>query len=272
MQPIGFFDSGYGGLTVFREVQAMMPEYDYLYLGDNARAPYGDKSFETIHDYTLEAVKWFFAQGCHLVVLACNTASAKALRSIQQNDLAKIAPGKRVLGVIRPTAESLGEHTRNGHVGVVGTIGTVQSGSYLIEIAKYYPEVKVTQEACPGWVRLVEEFKYDSPEADALVAKHIGNLMAQDPEIDTLLLACTHYPLLLNSIKKALPANVDIIAQGTLVARSLKDYLNRHPEIDAECTKSGYRLFFTTGNVDDFEQHASVFFGAPVAARQVKIN
>ena len=230
-KPIGIFDSGYGGLTVFKELAAKLPEYDYIYLGDNARAPYGNKSFETIYRYTLDCVKWFFEQDCHLVILACNTASAKALRTIQQKDLQGLATNKRVLGVIRPTSEIIGAHSHTGHVGVLGTHGTIQSGSYLIEIGKFFPNVAVSQEACPGWVKLVEEFEYDSPKADEAVEKHVKNLLQQDEKIDTILLACTHYPLLLHKIEAHLPPGIKVISQGEIIAASLADYLQRHPKI-----------------------------------------
>lgn len=270
--PIGIFDSGYGGLTVLREIRKAMPEYDYLYLGDNLRAPYGPLSFETVYHYTLDCVKWLFSQGCPLVVLACNTASAKALRTIQQNDLEKIAPGKRVLGVIRPTAEVIGNYTNSGHVGIMGTIGTVQSGSYLLEIEKFFPHVKAVQQACPEWVELVESGKYDAPEADEPVKRHIDELLNKDEKIDAILLACTHYPLLMKKIRQFVPAGVKITDQGEIVAQSLKDYLHRHPEIEETCSKSGQIQFFTTGDKKDFDNHASVFFGekVDVAGLQLK--
>ena len=265
-QPIGVFDSGYGGLTILRELVKRLPQYDFLYLGDNARAPYGDKPFDTVYEYTLQAVKWFFDQGCEIVILACNTASAKALRTIQQNDLPSLAPHKRVLGVIRPTSEVIGNYSQTGHVGVLGTRGTVQSASYLIEINKFFPDLQVTQEACPEWVSLVEQNKMDSPEADESVSRHIQQLMAADPAIDSLLLACTHYPLLIDKIRQYAPSNANIISQGEIVANSLLDYLNRHPEIRQKCTQNSSRRFFTTGDSNDFGTHASLFFGASVNA------
>jgi len=266
-QPIGVFDSGYGGLTILKEMVAEMPQYDYLYLGDNARAPYGDKSFDVVYDYTKEAMQWFFSQGCNLVILACNTASAKALRSIQQEDLPKLLdPNKRVLGVIRPTTEVIGELSKSGHVGVLGTNGTVQSGSYVIEIAKFFPTIKVTQEACPEWVSLVEENRCDSEDAHHYVQLHIKHIMNQDPQIDTLLLACTHYPLLMDTIKAHTPNGVQIITQGQIVAKSLGQYLKKHANIEKQCSKQGKTIFYTTGDCNDFNSHASLFFGKTVSA------
>lgn len=270
-QPIGVFDSGYGGLTILKELVAALPRYDYLYLGDNGRAPYGDKDFDTVYHYTLECVKWFFEQGCHLVILACNTASAKALRTIQQNDLPQLAPGKRVLGVIRPTSEIIGDHTRTGHVGIMGTNGTVRSQSYLLEIDKFFPHVKVSQEACPSWVSLVENDLYHSPEADAPVEMHVKNLLAKDHKIDVILLACTHYPLLIEKIKKYVPRKVEIISQGKIVAESLHDYLSRHQDIEKHISRQGKRDFFTTGSTTDFDKHATIFFGQPVTTKHVEI-
>src|SRR5476651_1808422 len=230
-QPIGIFDSGYGGLTVFRSIFQQLPAYDYIYIGDNARAPYGNRSFKTIHQYTWECVHWMFKQGCPLVILACNTASAKALRTIQQQDLKSVDPAKRVLGVIRPTAEVIGNHTQTKEIGVLGTRGTVQSGSYLIEIGNFFPDVKVYQQACPLWVPLIENGEYDKTGADYFVKQYLEQVLAQSPGIDTLLLACTHYPLLLDKINAFLPAYVKAIPQGDIVARSLVDYLQRHPEM-----------------------------------------
>ena len=246
-----------------------LPEYDYLYLGDNQRAPYGSKSYETVYQYTLQAVNWFFEQGCSLVILACNTASAKALRTIQQKDLPLIDSQKRVLGVIRPTSEVIGNYSRSGHVGIMGTTGTVQSASYLIEIGKFFPEIMATQEACPEWVSLVENNQIDSPEADFYVKQHLDQLLGQDEQIDTILLACTHYPLLINTIKKYIPSTVSVIAQGAIVAESLKSYLNNHPEMAMKCSKNGQRKFFTTGESTDFNNHASLFFGERVEAEKL---
>ena len=269
--PIGVFDSGYGGLTVLKEICAALPEYDYIYMGDNARAPYGPLEYDTVYHYTLEAIEWFFKQGCPLVILACNTASAKALRTIQQKNLPVIDPSKRVLGVIRPTSEVINHYTKTNHVGIMATAGTVLSESYLIEIEKFYPQIKVTQEACPQWVQLVELGKHHSPEADEPVQKHLNQLLAKDKNIDCILLACTHYPLLMDKIKQFVPAGVQVISQGTIVANSLVTYLQNHPEIVEKCSKTASRTFFTTGNVEDFNSHATVFFGEPVTAYNIKL-
>jgi glutamate racemase len=259
--PIGIFDSGIGGLTVFRSIVEQLPGYDYIYLGDNGRAPYGNRSFKTIHQYTWECVRWMFEQGCPLVVLACNTASAKALRTIQQQDLPQKHEDKRVLGVIRPTAEVIGIYTQTKEIGVLGTTGTVQSGSYLIEIEHFFPELKVHQQACPLWVPLIENGEYDKPGADYYVQLYLDQLMQQSPNIDTILLACTHYPLLKEKIKAHLPTYINVVAQGDIVASSLADYLKRHTEIEQTLTKTGNRQFYTT--IDDtttFDHHASLFF------------
>jgi glutamate racemase len=268
-QPIGIFDSGYGGLTILKDIVAELPQYDYLYMGDNARAPYGPRSFDTVYEYTLEAVKWFFAQGCHLVILACNTASAKALRSIQQRDLPFIAPQKRVLGVIRPTAEVIGEYTKSGHVGVLGTIGTVNSQSYLLEIQKFSPEITATQHACPEWVDIVENNEYHLPGTAESVKKHIDAILKNDLQIDTLLLACTHYPMLMGQIKQFAPDTVSVIAQGSIIAQSLRVYLGRHPEIEQQCGKGGQIEFYTTGSTEDFDNHTANFFGRSVTSHHL---
>jgi glutamate racemase len=269
--PIGVFDSGYGGLTVLKEIVKELPQYDYLYLGDNARAPYGPRSFETVYQYTLECVKALFDKGCHLVILACNTASAKALRNIQQKDLPLLAPDRRVLGVIRPTSEIVGNYSRTKHIGVLGTSGTVNSGSYLIEIEKFFPEIKVTQEACPMWVPLVENHEYENGGADYYIKKNLDNLMAKDKEIDTIILGCTHYPLLINKIKQFLPEGITLLSQGQLVANSLSDYLKRHPEMDAKCSKGGTIEFLTTEVPKNFDSHASTFFGKEVRSKHLAI-
>lgn len=269
--PIGVFDSGYGGLTVLKEIVAELPQYDYCYLGDNARAPYGPRSFDTVYHYTLEAVQWFFAQGCELVVLACNTASAKALRTIQQKDLLKIAPDKRVLGVIRPTTEIIGQFSKTGHIGILGTNGTVTSNSYPIEIDKFYPELKVYQEACPMWVPLIENGEYNQPGADYFVEKHLNHLLEQSPDIDTILLACTHYPLLMDKIRQFLPKQVQVIAQGEIVAKSLATYLQRHPAIAEKCSKGGQIRFCTTDDAANFDQQAAIFFGKTVVSEQIDL-
>ncbi len=272
MHPIGVFDSGYGGLTVFREIANVLPNYDYIYLGDNARAPYGNRSFETVHRYTLECVEWFFKMGCPLVILACNTASAEALRNIQQLDLPRIAPDHRVLGVIRPTAEVIGNYSTTGSVGVLGTKGTINSGSYKLELAKFFPDLKVTQLACPMWVPLVENGEYDLPGADYFVKKYLDELLAMAPDIDTLLLACTHYPLLTAKIKSHLPSNITVIGQGNIVATSLADYLTRHPEMEIRLTQNGTRNFYSTDSPADFNKSATNFFGAEVDAKFAALN
>ncbi|WP_316734446.1 glutamate racemase [Pedobacter aquatilis] len=259
--PIGIFDSGYGGLTVFRSIAEKLPDYDYIYLGDNARSPYGDHSFETIYRYTLECVEWLFAQGCKLVILACNTASAKALRSIQQKDLPSKYPDRRVLGVIRPTAEVIGNYTTSKNVGVMGTRGTVNSASYLLEINKFFPEVKVYQQACPMWVPLIENNEHLQAGADFFIEEYTDALMAQSADIDCILLACTHYPLLMPKLRTSFPDYINILTQGEIVANSLADYLNRHPEIEQELGRKKQRLFYTSGDCDVFNQNASIFFG-----------
>lgn len=271
MGPIGVFDSGYGGLTVLREFVDRLPQYDYLYLGDNARAPYGTRSFETVYRYTLQCVKWLLQQNCPLIILACNTASAKALRSIQQNDLHKLDPNARVLGVIRPTTEIIGKHTNTNSIGILATNGTVQSQSYLIEIEKFFPDVKIEQEACPMWVPLVENNEHQSEGADYFIEKHISNILSRNKSIDTLLLACTHYPLLKEKIEKHLPKNVKLVSQGEIVAESLKDYLLRHPEIEIKISKEGKRAFYTTDSTEDFNNKATIFFGERVEARHLDL-
>jgi glutamate racemase len=270
--PIGVFDSGYGGLTVLKEIVNKLPQYDYIYLGDNARAPYGNRSFETVYQYTLQCMKWFFDQGCSLVILACNTASAKALRTIQQNDLPGMAPGKRVLGVIRPTTEVIGNYSESKSVGILATNGTVTSNSYPIEIEKFFPDLVVTQEACPMWVSLVENNEYQSHGADFFIKKNLTHIFSKDPKIDVILLACTHYPLLNEKIKEYLPVGVKLISQGEIVAQSLSDYLLRHPEIEAMCSKNRLRSFYTTDSAEDFDNHATIFFGATVQAKHLNLG
>lgn len=270
--PIGIFDSGYGGLTIMREIVGKLPKYDYLYLGDNARAPYGNRSFDTVYHYTLECVKWFFSQGCPLVVLACNTASAKALRTIQQNDLPRMAPDNRVLGVIRPTTEVIGNYTESRSIGILGTTGTVQSGSYEIEIHKFYPDIKVYQEACPMWVPLIENNEHLSKGADYFVKKHLNNLMEQGPGIDTLLLACTHYPLMIEKITEYAPIGTTIISQGEIVANSLADYLRRHPEMEERLSQGSSRHFYTTDSTSEFDQKGSFFFGEEVNSKHLDLG
>lgn len=269
---IGVFDSGYGGLTVLKEIVAKLPTYDYIYLGDNSRAPYGNRSFETVYQYTLQAVEWFFKQGCPLVILACNTASAKALRTIQQNDLPKIAPDRRVLGVIRPTTEVVGQYSKTRKVGVLATNGTVQSNSYVIEIHKFFPDIEVIQEACPMWVPLVENNEHESHGADYFIKKNIHQLLKQEPLIDTILLACTHYPLLLKKITEYTPVDITILTQGAIVANSLADYLHRHPEMETRLTKNTNRTFYTTDAAADFNKNAATFYGQDVASIHVDLD
>lgn len=258
---IGVFDSGYGGLTVLRALTDKLPQYDYLYLGDNARAPYGPRSFETVYQYTLESVKWLFKQGCPLVILACNTASAKALRTIQQNDLPHMPSGLRVLGVIRPTTEIIGKYTASKEIGILATRGTVTSASYPIEIAKFFPDVKVYQQACPMWVPLIENQEHLSPGADYFIKECVDKLKKQSSAIDTFLLACTHYPLLESKIQTAAGNKIKIISQGNIVAESLIDYLKRHPEMDEKLSKKGKRIFYTTDDPEDFDRQGEVFLG-----------
>ena len=270
-KPIGIFDSGYGGLTVLKDIKVALPSYDFIYLGDNNRAPYGPLDYETVYKYTLECVKWFFKMGCPLVILACNTASAKALRTIQQRDLSVLGSEKRVLGVIRPTSEVIADFTTSNHIGILATVGTVQSNSYLLEIEKFSPQIKVSQEACPEWVDLVENGKQNSSDADVPVKQRIENLLSKDKNIDTILLACTHYPLLIDKIKAFIPEGISVIAQGDIVAKSLIEYLKNHPEIDKNCSKGGEIQFFTTGDGADFNEHATAFFGAETAAVKIKL-
>ncbi|MDL2265032.1 glutamate racemase [Parabacteroides sp. OttesenSCG-928-G21] len=270
--PIGIFDSGYGGLTVFNEIQHLLPNYDYIYLGDNARAPYGPRSFEVVYHFTRQAVIKLFEEGCQLVILACNTASAKALRTIQQKDLPTWDPSRRVLGVIRPTVEEVDKISQTKHIGVLGTTGTISSQSYALEIEKMFPHISVTGEACPMWVPLVENMEYDSPGADYFIEKHLNHILSSDPEIDTLILGCTHYPLLLNKIKKYTPAHITLLAQGKYVANSLKDYLLRHPEIEKKLTKNGVTRFLTTESAEKFTETASMFLQHQICVEQVSIE
>jgi len=269
--PIGIFDSGYGGLTVMKDIIEELPSYDYLYLGDNARAPYGPRSFERVYRYTVEAVGRLFDRGCYLVIVACNTASSKALRTIQQNDLPRIDPMRRVLGVLRPVTEQAGSFTKTGHIGIMGTVGTVESQSYPIEIEKFFPDITVTQEACPLWVALVENGEEESPGADFFIKKHIDNLLSKDPEIDVLILGCTHYPLLIKKIGLFLPPSVKIVSQGTLVARSLADYLERHGEIEARCSRSAIYRYYTTDSTEIFDSRARIFMNATVRSNRITL-
>ncbi|GET29601.1 glutamate racemase [Prolixibacter sp. SD074] len=272
-RPIGVFDSGYGGLTVLRSVIDELPQYDYLYLGDNARTPYGTRSFEVVYEYTLQAVEKLFEMGCHLVILACNTASAKALRTIQQRDLPNIDPTRRVLGVIRPSVERIPEVTRSGHVGILGTTGTVKSESYPMEIRKIPADhpVHTYQEACPMWVPIVENNEIGTPGSDYFVEKNVKQLLEKDPEIDTVILGCTHYPLLSETIRKFLPKHIQLLEQGPIVADRLADYLKRHPEIEQKCTTGGSRRFLTTESVENFEIRAGVFFGESLQAEHIHL-
>lgn len=269
---IGVFDSGYGGLTVLKSLVNKLPQYDYIYLGDNARAPYGNRSFETVYHYTWQCVEWFFKQGCSLVILACNTASAKALRTIQQQDLPRTDPSKRVLGVIRPTAEVIGTYSETNSVGILATNGTVASQSYPMETAKFFPELEVIQEACPMWVPLVENEEYKNHGADYFVKKNLHSIFEKGPRIDVILLACTHYPLLKEKIEEYLPVGVKLISQGDIVADSLVDYLERHPEMEQRCSKGGGRLFYTTDSTEDFDNHATIFYEAEVQSRHVDLG
>lgn len=270
--PIGIFDSGYGGLTILEKFREILPEYDYIYLGDNARTPYGTRSFDVVYEYTLQCVKKLFEMNCELVVLGCNTASAKALRTIQQNDLPKLSPDRRVLGVIRPTVEVISDYTKTNHVGILGTQGTIQSGSYPIEINKLFPEVKVTSQACPMWVPLIENNEYQSPGADYFVKKYVDNLLRNDPLIDTIVLGCTHYPLLLKKIRQYIPPHIQVIAQGAIVAESLKNYLSRHTNMDKKISKNGNCLFYTTESVEKFTSSASIFLKKSVKATRISLD
>lgn len=269
--PIGIFDSGYGGLTILKEIKKKLPEYDYIYLGDNARAPYGTRSFDVVYDYTLQAVKALFDKGCPLVILACNTASAKALRTIQQNDLPEIDESRRVLGIIRPTTEYLPLVSKSRHIGLLATEGTVASHSYKLELEKLAPEMVITEHACPMWVPLVETNEASSPGADYFVQKEISALLDSDPLIDTVVLGCTHYPLLIDKIDKYLRPGINIVSQGKIVAESLKDYLNRHPEISNRCEKNGKTEFFTTENPEKFNAMASLFIKEEVKSRHISL-
>lgn len=270
--PIGVFDSGYGGLTILDEIRRAMPQYDYVYLGDNARAPYGTRSFEIVYKFTLEAVVRLFEEGCPLVILACNTASAKALRSIQQNDLPILASDRRVLGVIRPTVEVIGNMTKTRKIGVLGTLGTIQSESYPLEIKKLYPDIEVYSEPCPMWVPLIENNEHNSPGADYFVKLYIDRLMNKCSQIDTVILGCTHYPILLEKIKKYLPSGIQAVAQGEWVARSLSDYFKRHPEMDNRCTKQGTCRFYTTESEAKFMDAASLFLHEKLDVRHITLG
>ena len=270
--PIGVFDSGYGGLTILNSIRQQLPQYDYLYLGDNARAPYGPRSFDVVYEFTRQAVLRLFEMGCHLVILGCNTASAKALRTIQQNDLPKWDAERRVLGVIRPTAEVIGELTKSRHVGILATEGTIKSESYNLEIQKLHPDIKVSGVACPFWVPLVEYNEADSPGADYFVKKRIDQIMAKDPEIDAIILGCTHYPLLMPKIMKYLPEGVKIISQGEYVACSLKAYLERHIEIERKCAKQSLVNYLTTENPEKFKESAQIFLNEEIEVENITLG
>ena len=270
--PIGVFDSGYGGLTILDKIREVLPEYDYIYLGDNARAPYGTRSFEVVYEFTRQAVNKLFDMGCHLVILACNTASAKALRSIQMNDLPQIDPARRVLGVIRPTVECVGEISKNQHIGVLATAGTIKSESYPLEIHKLFPEIQVSGTACPMWVSLVENNESQDEGADYFIRKYIDQLLSKDPQIDTVILGCTHFPILLPKIRQYIPDHISVIAQGEYVAESLKDYLQRHPEMDAKCTKNGNCQFYTTEAEEKFSESASTFLKQQISVKHITLE
>lgn len=270
--PIGIFDSGYGGLTILSQIRAQMPQYDFLYLGDNARTPYGTRSFEVVYEFTSQAVKKLFEMGCPMVILACNTASAKALRTIQQIDLPKIDPCKRVLGIIRPTVEYLDDITVTRHVGILATSGTIKSQSYPLEIKKLFPDITVSGEACPIWVPLVECGEAKSDGADYFVRRHIDNLLAKDDKIDTLILGCTHYPILYDKIRRYTPSHIKVITQGEYVGKSLVNYMERHPEMDRMCTKQGTCRFLTTESGDIFKQYASIFFDNTIQVQSISLK
>ena len=270
--PIGIFDSGYGGPTILHGIRQLLPQYDYLYLGDNARAPYGPRSFDVVYEFTRQAVLRLFEMGCHLVILGCNTASAKALRTIQQNDLPKWDPTRRVLGIIRPTAEIIGDLTDSRHVGVLATEGTIKSESYNLEIQKLYPDIQVSGVACPFWVPLVEYNEADSPGADYFVKKRIDEIMRKDPDIDAIILGCTHYPLLMPKILKYLPTGVRVVSQGEYVAESLKSYLERHPQIEKRCAQGAGVHYLTTENPDKFKESARLFLHEDVEVENITLG
>ena len=270
--PIGIFDSGYGGLTILHGIRQLLPQYDYLYLGDNARAPYGTRSFDVVYEFTRQAVIRLFEMGCHLIILGCNTASAKALRTIQQNDLPKLDPQRRVLGVIRPTAEVIGSLTHSRHVGIFATEGTIKSESYKLEIQKLFPDIQVTGVACPFWVPLVEYNEADSPGADYFVKKYIGQLLRQDPDIDTVILGCTHYPILLPKIHKYIPRGIRIVSQGEYVAEALQQYFVRHPDMEQRCTKGGQVHYLTTENPEKFKEQAQIFLNEPITVENITLG
>ena len=270
--PIGIFDSGYGGLTILADLKKRLPEYDYLYLGDNARAPYGPRSFDVVYQFTLEAVNYLFEQGCELVILACNTASAKALRTIQQNDLPLMAPHKRVLGVIRPTSEVIGNYSENKHVGILATEGTIKSDSYRLEIAKFFPELEINQKSCPIWVPLIENQLHEEEGGKWFIKRDIQRLLEKDPKIDTLLLGCTHYPLVAPIVREIVGEGVKVITQGEIVADSLKVYLDRHSSMNQRCSKNGTITYLTTETAEDFDKRASTFLNEPIRSNHVILH
>ena len=270
--PIGIFDSGYGGLTILSDLKKRLPEYDYLYLGDNARAPYGPRSFDVVYQFTLEAVNYLFEQGCELVILACNTASAKALRTIQQNDLPLMAPHKRVLGVIRPTSEVIGNYSENKHVGILATEGTIKSDSYRLEIAKFFPELEINQKSCPMWVPLIENQLHEEEGGKWFIKRDIQRLLEKDPKIDTLLLGCTHYPLVAPIVREIVGEGVKVITQGEIVADSLKVYLDRNSSMNQRCSKNGTITYLTTETAEDFDKRASTFLKEPIRSNHVILH
>jgi glutamate racemase len=269
--PIGVFDSGFGGLTVLKEIVNRLPQYDYVYIGDNARTPYGNRSFETVYEYTLQAVKTFFEMGCELVIIACNTASAKALRTIQQKDLPLLGPNKRVLGVIRPSVEEIGNYSKTRHIGILGTPGTVNSQSYVIEINNHFPDIKVVQEACAIWVPLIENNQFDNPGGAYFIQHHLNQLLSQDSKIDTIILGCTHYPIIAEHIKQYIPKNITVLSQGKLVAEKLADYLTRHKNLAEKCSEGGTVHYFTTDNPSIFDERATIFVGKPINSERITL-
>ena len=271
-KPIGVFDSGYGGLTILADLQKKLPEYDFLYLGDNARAPYGSRSFDVVYEFTLQAVEFLFSQGCELIILACNTASAKALRTIQQNYLPTLESHKRVLGVIRPTSEIIGSITQTKHIGILATVGTIKSDSYRLEIEKFFPEIEISQKSCPMWVPIIEYKVYDQLGGKWFIKQDVMKLLAKDPEIDTLLLGCTHYPIVAEIVKEIVGEDIQVITQGDIIANSLVDYLNRHEELAAMCTKNGKTSYLTTETALDFDKKASAFLNKDVKSKHIVIH
>lgn len=271
-RPIGVFDSGFGGMTILNAIRESMPEYDYLYLGDNARAPYGSRSFDVVYEFTLQAVEYFFEQGVDLVILACNTASAKALRNIQQKVIPQKYPDKRVLGVIRPSTENIGDYTQTNHIGILATEGTVRSESYVLEIHKFYPQATVHQQACPLWVPLIESGEGMSIEGEAIIKKDVTKLLQQSPEIDTIILACTHYPIIYSQIRKYVPENIQLIAQGAIIASKFKDYLLRHPEFEEKISKNGQLTVLTTEDAAIFDERTQLIFGENYHSKTIHLR